>query len=184
MIPCEVHTIRRHELLYLFSWANVQGVYGDYQNSYGYAPYLPYSSSSSHVGYDSQLYAPQHYQYPTSYFQPSATTDGPYSFHGANSSHGDVSTASVVADQLQISMGTGKGNQSAFGNAFGNQSNVPKPVRTNYQKPLTRSNDLYGWGGLASGIPSSLSQGQFCNKVLYFHSCSLIIAYCSLQQVH
>lgn len=146
---------------YLFSSANVQGVYGDYQNSYGYAPYVPYSSSSSHVGYDNQLFQPQHYQYPTSYFQPSATTDGPYSFHGANSSCGDVSTAPVVADQLQISMGAGNGNQSAHGNAFSNQSNVPNTVRPNYQKPLTKSNDLYGWGGLASGIPCSLSHGKF-----------------------
>lgn len=126
------------------------GVYGDYQNSYGYAPYVPYSSSSSLVGYDSQLYAPQHYQYPTSYFQPSSTNDGSYSFTGAGSSRGEVSIASVVADQLQISMGTTKGNQSAFGNGFSNQTNVPKPVRPNYQKPLIKSNDLYGWGGLAS----------------------------------
>ncbi|KMZ63795.1 hypothetical protein ZOSMA_39G00650 [Zostera marina] len=53
------------------------GVYGDaYHHAYGYAPYgaYPPGSTMPTVGHDGQLYGPQQYQYPGSYYQPPMQT--------------------------------------------------------------------------------------------------------------
>lgn len=114
--------------------------YGDYQNSYGYAPYASYSSSGSNAGQDKSQYGPHD---PT-YFQPSSTSNGNFTANGTNNSQSKVSTA-VAADEVQF-----KGNQISARNAVSNQSSVLKPLKPNYQTPLMRSNDFYGWGDLPS----------------------------------
>lgn len=136
------------------------GVYGDYQNSYGYTPYGTYSSSGSAMRPDNPLYGPQHFQYPT-YFQPSATSNGHFTANGANTSQADVSTP-VATDSVQLSTGTMKGNQSSVGNVVSNRDNGSKPLRPNYHTPYMKSTDFYGWGGLpsaSSGNSSAFSYG-------------------------
>ncbi|KAL3534047.1 hypothetical protein ACH5RR_007568 [Cinchona calisaya] len=131
------------------------GVYGDYQNSFGYAPYTTYSSSGSNMGHDNPIYVPQNLQYPTSYFQPSGRSNGPYTASVAKTSPADLST-SVAADQVQLSTGTPNGNHRSIGNDGSNRNYVSRP---NYQAPSTKSNDFYGWGGLPSG--SSVNSSAF-----------------------
>ncbi|KAL2464789.1 evolutionarily conserved C-terminal region 2 [Forsythia ovata] len=63
----------------------VPGVYGEY-HGYGYAPYGAYSPTASSMGHDGQLYGPQQYHYPTSYFQPSTPTSGSYTPNQTNAS--------------------------------------------------------------------------------------------------
>ncbi|KAI3791251.1 hypothetical protein L2E82_04955 [Cichorium intybus] len=118
-----------------------QGVYG-----YGYAPYGPYSPAGSPmptVGQDGQLYGAQHYQYPTSYFQPMTPTT-PYT----TPPKGEVTT-----DQSALSMDTTtKGTKGNTGTT---------PVRpTSYQNlsfnpnaSYGSQNPRYGFDGLQSPFP-------------------------------
>lgn len=92
-------------------------------------------------------------------FQPSGTNDVPNTLNQANISQGDVST-SVATDEVQIPICPAKGNHNVVGNALSNRTNVLKHVRPNYQKPSIKSNDFYGWEGLASGISSSWFWGH------------------------
>ncbi|CAI9101033.1 OLC1v1038258C1 [Oldenlandia corymbosa var. corymbosa] len=127
------------------------GVYGDYQNSYGYAPYGTYSSPG---GPDSALYGPQHFQYPISYFQPSSTGNGTYTPNGGvNSSQKDLSTP-LAADSMQLSAGgaSSKGNQGFAANVVSHSSNdLSKSSKSSYHNNRNvKSNDFYGWGGFPS----------------------------------
>ena len=62
------------------------GVNNDiYHHGFGY-PYRTYPPPDSPIltmGHDGQLYGPQHYQYPTPYYQPQAPNGGPNAFNQA-----------------------------------------------------------------------------------------------------
>lgn len=126
------------------------GENGPLMYGYGYAPYGAYPPPGSPVpsmGHDGQLYGPQHYQYPTPYYQPPMPTSGAYTPNNQpnESGQGDVST-SVAADQAPLSVEAAKGNPKGVSN------NGPKPLRpSSYQNSSLSSNGSYGRGG---SVPS------------------------------
>ncbi|XP_022848261.1 YTH domain-containing family protein 1-like isoform X2 [Olea europaea var. sylvestris] len=132
----------------------VSGVYGEY-HGYTYAPYGAYSPTASSMGHDGQLYGPQQYQYPTSYFQPSTQTSGSYAPNQINAS---VPSVAEVQSQAE----TANGNMPSVGNFTAYRSNLSKPLRPYDQNSTMNCNDSYGWGGLpsaSSGISSAVSHG-------------------------
>ncbi|CAI9096344.1 OLC1v1032458C2 [Oldenlandia corymbosa var. corymbosa] len=134
------------------------GVYGDYQNSYSYAPYGTYSSTGCTP--DTALYGPQHFQYPTCYIPPSAVSNGTYVPNGVNSAQKD--STSLAADSVQLSTGTVKVNQNFSANDV-LSNDMSKSSRPNYHNPNVKSNDFYGWGGLStvgSANTSTFSYGH------------------------
>lgn len=134
------------------------GVYGDiYHHGFGY-PYGTYPPPGSPVptmGHDGQLYGPQHYQYPTPYYQPQAPNGGPYAPSQVTAPQGDVST-SVAPDHVPLSVEAAKGNTNNLvngGNVNGN--NGPKALRPSHQNSSLSSNGSYGRASLPTGVPSS-----------------------------
>ncbi|XP_057953259.1 YTH domain-containing protein ECT2-like [Malania oleifera] len=137
------------------------GVYGDngslmYHHGYGYGPYAPYSPAGSPVptlGHDGQLYGPQHYQYPTPYFQPLNPSSGPYNPTG----HSKVEvTTSAAAEQVPLSVETANGNSNGVANGgalkVNNGSATVKPAHPN---PSFSTNGSHGRGALPGPIPAS-----------------------------
>ncbi|KAL3534041.1 hypothetical protein ACH5RR_007562 [Cinchona calisaya] len=143
------------------------GAYGDYQNSYGYAPYGTYSSPGSTVGHDNPMYGPQSFQYPTCYFQPSAMSNGPYTANTVKTSQADVSTPSIPSDMVQLSTGMVKENQSSVGTVVSRRNNVSKPFRSNYQDPSVKSSDFFGRGSLPSANLDYSSAFPYGNNVSF-----------------
>ncbi|XP_009603417.1 YTH domain-containing protein ECT4 isoform X1 [Nicotiana tabacum] len=129
-----------------------QGMFGDYQHGYGYAPYGTYSPSGSHVGHDRQLYGPQQYQYPSSYFQSASSTSGSYPSNQGNTSQTAVSP-SVAPDQVRFPAESTEANQSRVGSTVTHRTNTSKSVRPTYQNSSAKSSDSYGWGGMPSVSP-------------------------------
>ncbi|XP_019076515.1 YTH domain-containing protein ECT2-like [Vitis vinifera] len=114
-------------------------VYGDiYHHGFGY-PYRTYPPPGSPIptmGHDGQLYGPQHYRYPTPYYQPQAPN--------------------VTVDQVPLSIEAAKGNTNNLvngGNVNGN--NGPKALRPSHQNSSLSSNGSYGRTSLPTGVPSS-----------------------------
>ncbi|KAA8519137.1 hypothetical protein F0562_013390 [Nyssa sinensis] len=139
------------------------GVYGDngslmYHHGFGYAPYSPYSPTGTPVptvGHDGQLYGAQHYQYPTTYFQPMTPTSGPYNPSLAAPTKGDLSI-SAAADQTPLPVDTANGNSNGITNERGA---LPGGIPTSgYQDPR------FGFDSLRSPIVwmdgSIYSEGQ------------------------
>ncbi|GAA0186318.1 RNA metabolism protein [Lithospermum erythrorhizon] len=128
------------------------GVYGDYQQNYGYMPY-GYSPSGSTVGHDGQMYGAQQYQYPTSYYQPSTTTPT------QSTSQAEL-TNSFGTNQSQLPIDTTKGNQYNAGNVMTNQTNFQKPLVPNNLNSA-KNNEFYRSGVLStgSGISAGALQG-------------------------
>lgn len=142
----------------------VEGVYGDngslMYHGYGYAPYGPYSPAGSPVptvGHDGQLYGPQHYQYPTPYFQPLTPTTNAYAPTPPLPPQVLDTSTSSAADQKPIPVETGKGNSNAISNGGGVKgNNGTAPFRPSHQNPTFNSNASYGRGaGLPGGFPAS-----------------------------
>lgn len=136
----------------------LQGVYGDmYHHSFGY-PYGTYHPPGSPVptmGHDGQLYGPQHYQYPSPYYQPQAPNGGPYVPSQATAPQGEIST-SVAADQVPLSVEAAKGNTNNLVNSGNvNGINAPKALRPGIPNSSLNSNGLYGRASLPTGVPSS-----------------------------
>ncbi|CAK9155037.1 unnamed protein product, partial [Ilex paraguariensis] len=138
------------------------GAYGDngslmYHHGYGYAPYGPYSPAGSPVqavAHDGQLYGAQHYQYPTSYFQHTTPTSGPYSSPAAPSKS-EIST-SAAADQVPLSVETANGNTNGIANVGAIKgNNCSAPVRPTYQNSSFNINGAYGRGAIPGGIVAS-----------------------------
>ncbi|KAG9150734.1 hypothetical protein Leryth_002898 [Lithospermum erythrorhizon] len=134
------------------------GVYGDYQQGYGYLPYGTYSPSSSTMGHDGHLYGAQHYQYPN-YFQPSTSASGTYTHKQPGTSQTQVSS-SVGSNQLQLPVDMATGNQGSMENAFTNQYNMSKPLSSNYQNSSIKAKELYGYGNPLPGSDISNSAWQ------------------------
>ncbi|KAI3994094.1 hypothetical protein MKX01_012351 [Papaver californicum] len=138
------------------------GVYGDngsllYHHGYGYAPYGAYTPAGSPVptmGHDG-LYGPQHYQYPTPYYQPpTPPPSGPYSSNQTSAAPTDVPT-SVAADQAPASVEAVNGNANGVtkGSVGGNTNSGGAPpvksANTNYN---LNSNGSYGRGVLPGSV--------------------------------
>uniref|UniRef100_A0A7N0UNH8 YTH domain-containing family protein n=1 Tax=Kalanchoe fedtschenkoi TaxID=63787 RepID=A0A7N0UNH8_KALFE len=131
------------------------GVYGDngsmmYHYGYGYTPF-PYSPATSPgPTMDGQVYAPQQYQYPASYF-PSPASNGATVTPDSNAAkHGDIKEVSADQKQKPLSLETANG-----GALKGNNGQVPAKS--------TQSNSVFnaegslenGRGHLSGGFPSS-----------------------------
>ncbi|XP_010257810.1 PREDICTED: YTH domain-containing family protein 2-like [Nelumbo nucifera] len=138
------------------------GVYGDngslmYHHGYGYAPYGAYSPAGSPVptmGHDGQLYGPQHYQYPSPYYQPPTPPPvGPYPSNQM-SSQVEVST-SVAAEQAPLTVETTKGNANGVANGNSNANNGSAPLKPTNHNSTLNSNNTYCRGVLSGGIPTS-----------------------------
>ena len=133
-------------------------VYGDiYHYGFGcpYRTYPPLSSPVPTTGHDGWLYEPQHYQYPTSYYQPQAPNGGPYALRQATAPQEDVSI-SVAVDQVPLSVEATKGNTNNLvndGNVNGNYG--PKALRPSHQNSSFSSNGSYGRASLPTDVPSS-----------------------------
>ncbi|KAJ6844027.1 YTH domain-containing family protein 2-like [Iris pallida] len=138
------------------------GVYGDvYHSGYGYPPYGAYPSPGSPVptmGHDGQLYAPQHYQYQTSYYQPPASPNALYTSSKVPTSKNEIST-SAATEQPPIPLDASKLNSNGVANGTVNGNNVPAPQKSNQPNFLLASNGSYGRGSAPNGIPSSGYQG-------------------------
>ncbi|KAJ6836507.1 YTH domain-containing family protein 2-like [Iris pallida] len=134
------------------------GIYGDvYHSGYGYPPYGAYPSPGSPVptmGHDGQLYAPQHYQYQTSYYQPPATPNVPYASSKVPTTKSEIST-SAASEQPPIPLDTSKVNANGVANGTVNGNNVSAPQKLNQQNISLASNGSYGRGSLPNGVPSS-----------------------------
>lgn len=133
----------------------VSGIYGEY-HGYTYAPYGAYSPTASSMRHDGQLYGPQQYQYPTSYFQPSTQTSGSYMPNQINAS------LPIVAEKVQSQAETANGSMPSVGNFTANRSNLSKPLRHYNLNSTIKYTDSYGWGRLpsaSSGISSAVSHG-------------------------
>ncbi|KAJ6693974.1 hypothetical protein OIU85_004737 [Salix viminalis] len=108
-------------------------VYGDngtfmYNQGYGYAPYGTYPSPNSSIpsmGYDTQLYGAQHYQYPSSFY-PSSTSAGLfYPSNHSTHSQGHIASSDTT-DKVPFSAGTSTRNPNNRVNAGSvNRSNGP-----------------------------------------------------------
>uniref|UniRef100_A0A7N0V774 YTH domain-containing family protein n=1 Tax=Kalanchoe fedtschenkoi TaxID=63787 RepID=A0A7N0V774_KALFE len=110
------------------------GTYG-----YGYAPYGPYSPAASPVPrIEGQLYGAQHYQYPTSYFQPMNANSGSYTSK-ASSTQPDANKP-TAADQKPVSVENS--SRSSISTANGGGSKVNNGFST--------SNPAYGNSSHAS----------------------------------
>ncbi|KAI3924371.1 hypothetical protein MKW98_032572 [Papaver atlanticum] len=139
------------------------GVYGDngsllYHHGYGYAPYGAYSPAGSPVptmGHDG-LYGPQHYQYPTPYYQsPTPPPTGSYSSNQTSAATTDVPT-SVAADQTPASVEAVNGNANGVSKASagGNNNNGAAPVKSANPNSTLNSNGSYGRGVLPGSVPT------------------------------
>ncbi|CAL9088463.1 unnamed protein product [Musa textilis] len=133
------------------------GVYGDmYQHGYGYAPYTPYSAPGSPVptlGHNSQLYGPQQYQFPATYYHSPAPTSAPYTTSQGPISEGDVST-SAAANLTPIQSDTAKPNSNGMATGStndNNESGKPKPSQHSSLNP----GGSFGKGALPGSLPSS-----------------------------
>uniref|UniRef100_A0A2P2LNS7 YTH domain-containing family protein n=2 Tax=Rhizophora mucronata TaxID=61149 RepID=A0A2P2LNS7_RHIMU len=137
------------------------GVYGDngsvmYHNSYGFAPYGPYSPAASPVptvGNDGQLYGPQHYQYPP-YFQPLTPTSEPFTPSQAASSQGELS-ATTTTDQKPLPVETAKGNSGGVVSGGVKGSNGSTPYKPMYQNSSVNLKNTYGNGTFPGSITAS-----------------------------
>ncbi|XP_057773228.1 YTH domain-containing protein ECT2-like [Salvia miltiorrhiza] len=138
------------------------GAYGDngslmYHHGYGYSPYGPYSPAASPIptlGHDGQLYGPQHYQYPTPYFQSLPPTSGPYP-SAAAPAKGDVAT-SVATDQVPLPVDSSNTKSTGIANSGATKGNNGTMVaRPTYQNSSFNANGSYGRGALPGGIPAS-----------------------------
>ena len=90
-----------------------------YNQGYGYAPlgtYPPPNSSIPSMGYDTQLYGAQHYQYPSSFY-PSSTSAGLF-YPSNHSTHSQGHIASSgTNDKVPFSAGTSTRNPNNRVNA-------------------------------------------------------------------
>ncbi|KAH8523041.1 hypothetical protein H0E87_003631 [Populus deltoides] len=122
-----------------------------YPHGYWYGPYGPYSPAASPVptmGNDGQLYGPQHYQYPTPYFQPLTPTSEPFIPSHVAPSQGDLSIT-TAADQKSLPVETGKENSNGIANGGDVKgANGAVPYKPKYQ-------NSYGRGSYTKGIPAS-----------------------------
>jgi len=163
------------------------GVYGDMYHGYGYAPYGPYPSPGSPVptvGHDGQMYAPQHYQYPTPFFQPpTPTTPNNPSNHVPNQTTGNTGSkadlpSSITADKPVVSIDASKPASDGVSNGGINGNSAPyTQLKQNQQSGSVNANGSYrgamqngyqdmryGFNGVQSPMPwfdgSLYSNGQ------------------------
>ncbi|KAK9169478.1 hypothetical protein Syun_001618 [Stephania yunnanensis] len=135
------------------------GVYGDngslMYHGYGYAPYGAYSPAGSPVptiAHDGQLYGPQHYQYPTPFYQtPTPPPNGSFAANQNAPSQGEINS-SIPADQGPLSADVPKGNGTTKINGNGS---VP---RQTHQSSALNTSGSYARGMLPGGIPASSPQ--------------------------
>ncbi|VFQ60016.1 unnamed protein product [Cuscuta campestris] len=147
------------------------GVYGDngslvYQHGYGYNPYGPYSPATSPVptvGHDGQLYGAQHYQYPTPYFQPLASSPYPTSTAFAK---GEI-PISAAADQAPLTVDSANANSNGNENGGGAKGNAgPAPLRPAYNASYN-VNGSYGRGTMPVGVASGYQDPRFAYDGLH-----------------
>ncbi|PKA50920.1 Cleavage and polyadenylation specificity factor CPSF30 [Apostasia shenzhenica] len=130
------------------------GVYSDvYHQGYGYPPYGAYPSSGLPVttlAHDCQMYGAQHYQYPSSYFQPQAA----YSSNSAPIPQGGA-TPPVVTDQSSVTVDSAKLNSNGVANFSENGKKGSVPSKQGQESSPFISGGAYGGGVLLGGHPSS-----------------------------
>ncbi|XP_057982878.1 YTH domain-containing protein ECT4-like isoform X2 [Malania oleifera] len=133
------------------------GIYGDSRSlmchhGYGYAPYSPYpppGSSVPPIAHNGQIYGPQHYHYPTPYFQ--APVPNRASYPNLPSIPQVEASSSIIANRLPLSAETIKGNLASIvngGNA--NTNNVSQSFKPSYQNSSISSTGCYGRPGIPS----------------------------------
>ncbi|XP_020204206.1 YTH domain-containing protein ECT4 isoform X1 [Cajanus cajan] len=129
-----------------------QGVLGDncsylYHQGYGYTPY----GASLH--HDDKVYGMQQYQYPCSYYQSAASTDGSFVANKINTQQGKTSTA-VSAEHIPSSAVINKGTVGvAYEDSTNN--NGLKEFLSSSQQSLLYSNDSYQRAGFPVYAPFS-----------------------------
>ncbi|XP_042387483.1 YTH domain-containing protein ECT4-like [Zingiber officinale] len=133
------------------------GVYGDmYHPGYGYSPYSPYPSPGSPVptmGHNNQLYTPQHYHFPATYYQPQTASGAPYTTSQNPSSKGDVST-STATELPPIPVDTTKANSNEAVKASTNSNNGTTKAKPNQQNTPSNTGVSFGKGTLPGLNPS------------------------------
>ncbi|KAJ6360148.1 hypothetical protein OIU77_004207 [Salix suchowensis] len=129
-----------------------------YNQGYGYAPFGTYPSPNSSIpsmGYDTQLYGAQHYQYPSSFY-PSSTSAGLF-YPSNHSTHSQGHIASLgTTDKVPFSAGTSTRNPNNRVNAGSvNRSNGPasgagfsSPLNTDPTRPISGMGQASGYMNL------------------------------------
>ncbi|KAJ6434084.1 hypothetical protein OIU84_017733 [Salix udensis] len=157
----------------LFKW----DVYGDngtfmYNQGYGYAPYGTYPSPNSSIpsmGYDTQLYGAQHYQYPSSFY-PSSTSAGLfYPSNHSTHSQGHIASSDTT-DKVPFSAGTSTRNPNNRVNAGSvNRSNGPasgagfsSPLNTDPTRPISGMGQASGYMNLM--YPNNRTYDPYGNR--------------------
>ncbi|THU74627.1 hypothetical protein C4D60_Mb04t35400 [Musa balbisiana] len=131
------------------------GVYGDmYHHGYGYAPYGPW------LGHNSQLYGPQHYQFPATYYQPPRPTCVSYTTSQTPSSKGEVST-SAAADLPSIPVDMPKADSNVMAQTITKGNDASATLKPNRQNSLLNQGGSFGQGGLLGGLPSGYQDPRF-----------------------
>lgn len=128
-----------------------------YHHGYGYAPFGAYPSPGSTVPtmvHDGQLYGPQHYQYPTPFFQPPTPTSAPHMANQPPTSQSEVST-SVAADQPSIPVDATKANSNGITNGNAKANSGSAPQRPRHQNQSLTLNSSRGRGALPGGLTST-----------------------------
>lgn len=128
-----------------------------YHHGYGYTPYGPYSPAASPIptlGHDGQLYGPQHYQYPTPYFQSMPPTNGQYPSPAAPGK-GDLTTL-LAADQVPLPMDSSNSKSNGIIKGVATKGNNGTALtRPTYQNSSLNASCSYGRGALPGGVPAS-----------------------------
>ncbi|KAJ6379893.1 hypothetical protein OIU76_016533 [Salix suchowensis] len=152
-------------------------VYGDngtfmYNQGYGYAPFGTYPSPNSSIpsmGYDTQLYGAQHYQYPSSFY-PSSTSAGLF-YPSNHSTHSQGHIASLgTTDKVPFSAGTSTRNPNNRVNAGSvNRSNGPasgagfsSPLNTDPTRPISGMGQASGYMNLM--YPNNRTYDPYGNR--------------------
>ncbi|RDY09088.1 YTH domain-containing family protein 1, partial [Mucuna pruriens] len=130
-----------------------QGVLGDscsylYHQGYGYTPY---GASMQH---DDKLYGLQQYQYPCSYYQSPASTDGSFAANKINAQQGKIPTA-VSAEHIPSSAVINKGSNVDVVNEDSTNNNGLKDFLSSSQPSLLNSNDSYQKASFPAYTPLS-----------------------------
>ncbi|KAJ6434082.1 hypothetical protein OIU84_017733 [Salix udensis] len=155
----------------------MEDVYGDngtfmYNQGYGYAPYGTYPSPNSSIpsmGYDTQLYGAQHYQYPSSFY-PSSTSAGLfYPSNHSTHSQGHIASSDTT-DKVPFSAGTSTRNPNNRVNAGSvNRSNGPasgagfsSPLNTDPTRPISGMGQASGYMNLM--YPNNRTYDPYGNR--------------------
>jgi hypothetical protein len=121
-------------------------VYGDIYG-YGYAPYGAYSPASSPVPtVDGQMFAAQHYQYPTAYYQPPTPVP--------STTQGDLQPSAKTDNKPAAKADAAKTTANGVPNGTAHSNSGTAPLGSSYQNSSLTPDGTYR-APVLGGVPST-----------------------------